>query len=166
VYLDAHTSTAWRTHLLACSIANLLRNVAPTTPLDIYVFVLAPKLSSVQRTLDLSLGRHASRVCLIPIASWQWQYQLPRATPYQLPNNTNRYSDYLVMGQWRLLVPFTFATALGYPYVLQLDDDLFVHRPFRINMVEHMRDHGQLLANHRVYPENRQVGGEQTPIGE
>jgi hypothetical protein len=39
----------------------------------------------------------AGKLCLLPIAQEQWEYQLPRATPYQLPNNTNRYHDYLVM---------------------------------------------------------------------
>jgi hypothetical protein len=37
-------------------------------------------------------------------------------------------------GQWRLLVPFNIMYSLGYPYVLQLDDDLFVAQPFKVSL--------------------------------
>ena len=41
--------------------------------------------------------KHADRLCVLPIAPEQWTYQLPHVTQYQLPNNTNRFKDYMVM---------------------------------------------------------------------
>jgi hypothetical protein len=87
----------WRDKLLTCSIDNLIKNVAPSTPLDIFVFVRAEMFDTMSEELAKHLGANAERVCVLPIPQEQWSYQLPRATPYQLPNNTNRYKDYLYM---------------------------------------------------------------------
>jgi hypothetical protein len=37
-----------------------------------------------------------------------------------------------VQGQWRLLVPNNIMYALGYPYTVQADDDLFVTEAFKV----------------------------------
>jgi hypothetical protein len=96
MYLHSHVDS-WRNQLLPCSIKHLLQSVGNATPLDVYVFVRAEAHSSLSSQLQQSLGANATRVCVLPIAPEQWAYQLPRARPYQLPNNTNRYRDYLVM---------------------------------------------------------------------
>lgn len=35
-------------------------------------------------------------------------------------------------GQWRLMVPFNLLARAGYPYVLQIDDDLFIKTPYLV----------------------------------
>ena len=51
------------------------------------------------------------------------------------------------MGAWRLGFSFAFVRARGYAYLLQMDDDTFVHAPVADNLVALMRDNGYLIAN-------------------
>jgi hypothetical protein len=97
MYLHAHTKTSWRDQLLPCSINHLIRNVGSTTPLDVFVFVRTETYDKMSSIMAQRLENKDSHVCVLPIAPEQWSYQQPRAVPYQLPNNTNRYRDYLVM---------------------------------------------------------------------
>jgi hypothetical protein len=167
MYLHSHVMS-WRDQLLSCSIDHLIRNIAPSTPLDVFVFVRSEVADTMAAELAQQLGPNMDRVCLLPITPEQWSHQQPRAAPYQLPNNTNRYRDYLIMvrntdgcvrvvksgklatdvppstitsalprhyvmqGQWRLLVPNQVMYSLGYPYTVQVDDDLFVTEPFEV----------------------------------
>jgi hypothetical protein len=45
------------------------------------------------------------------------------------------YSLCNAQGQWRMLVPFNVMASLGYPFVLQLDDDLLVTQPLNVRSV-------------------------------
>eukprot|EP00878_Enallax_costatus_P014587 GHUV01015258.1.p1 GENE.GHUV01015258.1~~GHUV01015258.1.p1 ORF type:complete len:370 (+),score=54.36 GHUV01015258.1:1049-2158(+) len=58
---------------------------------------------------------------------------------------------YRLMGQWRLLFPFTLADVLGYRYVWQLDDDSEITMPINTKLVEWMQDNNYVMSGRGAY---------------
>jgi hypothetical protein len=48
--------------------------------------------------------------------------------------------NYHLMGRWRMTFAFDFVRAMGYEYMLQIDDDTFVIQPINFNIVQDFRN--------------------------
>jgi hypothetical protein len=152
VLLSQGLGDATAARRLRCSLLLLREHVGSATPLDVYVWVLANDTAAVPAWLATSPDTHVLRV---PPAAW-------RVPPGHRNQSTWAYQGttlgYRLMGTWRLGFAFAFAAARGHDYLLQTDDDTFVHQSLGQNVVALMRERGVLVANRNyAYREIREV---------
>ena len=136
--LFAHKEPKPKQSLLRCSLELLAKNVMANskatgtqhgTQLDIFVWV--PKSFSTPRWLENMTNVYVMNIPeeawtipkgLPPFSSWVMSYRFPL--------------EYFKMGRWRLTFSFKFVSAMGYRYMLQIDDDTFVMSPVNYNIIE------------------------------
>lgn len=154
-YLHRHDNRQ-RDAALQCAVAKMLSNIGKDTPLDIFVFLPSHRLADPAFT---AIQRLSSAVCLLDISARQWR-TMRRPWLYSNHNNSmaqyweKRFGpDYIIMGHWRLLVPFTITAMLNYTAALQADDDLFITQPLGYNIISTLQANNYLLANHRIVTE-------------
>ncbi|KAJ9530643.1 hypothetical protein QJQ45_014760 [Haematococcus lacustris] len=154
-YLHRHDNRQ-RDAALQCAVTKMLSNIGKDTPLDIFVFLPSHRLADPAFT---AIQRLSSAVCLLDISERQWR-TMRRPWLYSNHNNSmaqyweKRFGpDYIIMGHWRLLVPFTITAMLNYTAALQADDDLFITQPLGHNIISTFQANNYLLANHRIVTE-------------
>jgi hypothetical protein len=121
---------------LHCSLLRLARNVAPHTKLDVYLWVAEAemhRLPPVFFNLPLNVN-----VLPIPKSSWEQ----PSGSRYnsQWTHGSQSHVDYFLMGRWRNTFGLSFVRAMGYQYMLQLDDDSFITDPIQFDIVSRFRE--------------------------
>jgi hypothetical protein len=121
---------------LHCSLSMLAVNIAPTTSLHIYLFVPPSFIEFIPDWLTL----HFPYVCVMPIDADSWTIPQGLNYNYFVGNEIHRV-DYFLMGRWRLQFQPAFTSSLGYPYMLQIDDDTYVASPLAFNIVDHFNQH-------------------------
>lgn len=125
---------------LRCSLLLLQRNLGGSTPIDIYVW-----LPSGSPPAPVWLSEAANtHVLNIPPAAWRLPAGLRNSSTWAMPETS---LDYRLMGQWRLGFSFWFARARGHEYLLQADDDTFLHTRLSFDVVSRFRARGVWVAN-------------------
>jgi Glycolipid 2-alpha-mannosyltransferase len=122
--------------LLCCALKNIRENAMANTPSDIFVFspttaqedyVRVHCGSSLENTYFLQLNQ-----------SEHWTIPT-EAGPQETWTNREYTIPYRKMGHWRLAFQFKFAAALGYKYMLQVDDDSWFPEPMSLNHITYMQ---------------------------
>lgn len=116
---------------LHCSIIMLKKNIGVNTPLHIYLWVPENSIHAIPEHMISDFAN----VIIMPIDPDSWQLEgldYSKFIGHEIHN-----IDYYKMGRWRLTFQHDFVRAMGYPYVLQIDDDSYVTSPVHINIVDH-----------------------------
>ncbi len=130
---------------LLCALDKLYLNIAPQTPLDVFVWVLPTELDSRRRELE---GKYPSlRVMGIAPESWELPASLGKHSSWVY--SAFHHINYFRMGRWRLVFSFEFVRRLGYKYVLQLDDDAYIVEPVLFNIVASFHQQPVLMGLRR-----------------
>jgi hypothetical protein len=75
----------------------------------------------------------------IPPASWRKPLFLGDPDKWEQTGVT-KGENYFYMGRWRMTFAFDFVRSMGYPYILHMDDDLFILNPVKYNIVENFKN--------------------------
>ncbi|KAL6747118.1 hypothetical protein V8C86DRAFT_1382931 [Haematococcus lacustris] len=139
-----------RDRLLHCAIHLLSKHMNLTNTLDVFVFHGAGRPNA---SIALRAAHPGIHVIPLPIVSEQW-VRYPEQFYHK---DTDWEKDYLVMGQWRALVPMALMHKLGYEYALMTDDDFQLTAPFPHNIVKTMREKGYIFASHTILKDHPSV---------
>jgi hypothetical protein len=142
------------TQLLCCALKNIKANAMANTPSDI--FVSSPTTAQQQHVLehcDITL-QDIYFLLLNELEHWT----VPAEAGPQETWTSREYSiPYRKMGHGRLAFQFKFAAALGFKYLLQVDDDSWFPEPVSINYVTYMQQQQLHIAARAEQQDNVRV---------
>jgi hypothetical protein len=137
---------------LVCSLNALYANVGRANSLDVYMWMSATELPRLPSWFRDTFPE----VMVMPIdpASWVVPRQAGPPESWACYANSTASLNYHLMGRWRQTFAFDFVRAMGYEYMLQIDDDTFVLQPIDFNIVQDFRSRRIAFAHRdRVFVE-------------
>ncbi len=143
-----------RLSYLHCSLSHVYSHLAPSTPLDVLLFVQPDTLHRLPGWLKTDFPLLS--VLPIAAASWRAPEHLGAHGSWKMGDLFPR--DYFLQGRWRLAFQMHFARRMGYQYVLQMDDDTFVLGGADFGIVRRMREGGAKMAvRNKSFAEMREI---------
>ena len=144
-----------RLNYLKCSLNKLKAQMMPTTTVDIFIWVRnIPGIPNIYPEWLKNFPR--THIMEIEPSSWRLPCDLKNETEWVMWSDFS--IDYYLMGRWRLTFAFDFAKAMGYPYLMQLDDDAVLNSHVEKNIVEVMNmNKYQMAVFHDSQDEIREV---------
>jgi hypothetical protein len=150
--LEQHNTRA-ASPRLPCAISHLCSGLANTN-FDIFVWTRPDKLDELEAWAFPGTDGVRCRVHIMPIEPASVSLP-PNVRPDNVwrgnpPWNPTMFGmEYRLMGRWRLGYSFAFARALGYDFMLQLDDDSFLNTTHAGgDLLELLRAHNASMATH------------------
>lgn len=147
IYLHSYK---WNNDLripLFCSIESLYQNLAQSTKISVYIFVLQYPPRKI-----LSYLQTYSNLYVIQIEEKDWT--IPNIASLKRNNWTmpvSMFSDsYRLMGQWRLTFPFKYAQQRGHKYLLFIDDDSFIRSKLPVDFITLLNSKNILMAYRHI----------------
>jgi len=128
---------------LHCSLSKLYEHVRPHTPTDAFIFVNHESRGFLPAWLETDFEN--LHVVSVDPKSWELPANL---SPEHTWSAQEFGPDYRSMGRWRLTYGPDFARALGYQYLLSIDDDLFIQdrAPFAANLLDVFKEQSTAMA--------------------
>ncbi len=121
---------------LHCCLSKLYEHIGMTTPIDVYLWFQESSIPYIPQWIT-NLFPH---VIIVEIPKSSWTLPLDSGDPIKWNYGTLFNDDYYLMGRWRLTFATSFTRAMGYKYILQIDDDTFFMDNIQFNIVEHFRN--------------------------
>lgn len=131
-----------RLDLLRCSLHKLYLHVGTTTPMDVYLWM---NETSIPR-LPHWFYAEFPEVFVVPIDENSWQIPTGISPPSTWSFINVFPVNYHIMGRWRLTYAFDFVHALGYKYMLQIDDDTLMMQSINFNIVDRFSSSGMAFG--------------------
>ena len=128
---------------LCCFLTNIAANLAPSTPIDLYIFSKGNALQQAYTQVGCPVNVHSMYIRFMAIDE---HWETPEEANDQLLWSSGFSEEYRRMGHWRLTFPMEFAANLGYEYILQLDDDSKFLEPVETNLLQYMQDNNKVMA--------------------
>ena len=139
---------------LVCSLNNIYKNIAQTTPIDIYLWMNQTSIPF----LPIWLIETFPEVMVIPIDEDSWKIPSLLSNHDTWSLNNRHMPDYYIMGRWRMTFQFDFVKSIGYNYMLQIDDDAYIIQNNPTNLIQQFHSNDILLGHrHRFHVEIPEV---------
>ena len=118
---------------LVCALNKIYQNIAPETPIDIYVWFNSTSIPFIPKWFLKTFPL----LRIMPIDIDSWQLHEDEFSPFPQWTYGSTYSlNYHLMGHWRLTFAFDFIKHMNYQYMLQIDDDTFIIENINYNIVQ------------------------------
>jgi hypothetical protein len=121
---------------LHCSLTKLHEHVGKSTSIDIYLWFQHDSIPYVPKWITQMF----SQVIIVEIPQSSWKLPADSGDPIKWNYGMLFNDDYYLMGRWRLTFAMSFTKAMGYEYMLQIDDDTFFMDDIKFDIVKHFRD--------------------------
>lgn len=115
---------------LHCALSKLFDHVGKYTPIHVYLWVQESSMLYLPSWINELFPE--VMVVAIPSSSWTLPSDSGNIENW---NYGHFHEDYFLMGRWRLTFAMSFVKAMGYQYVLQMDDDTFFMDNIEYNIV-------------------------------
>jgi Glycolipid 2-alpha-mannosyltransferase len=140
--------------LLCCALKNIRAHAMAYTPADIFVF---SPTTAQQEYIHDHCDADLKNIYFL-LLNEQEHWSIPAEAGPQETWTSREYTiPYRKMGHWRLAFQFKFAAALGYKYLLQVDDDSWFPEPVGLNYITHMQQQQLHIAARTISQDSVKV---------
>lgn len=121
---------------LHCCLTKLYEHIGRNTMIDIYLWFQHKSIPYIPTWITQLFPS----VIIVEIPQSSWKLPIDSGDPIKWNYGTLFNDDYYLMGRWRLTFAMSFTKAMGYQYILQIDDDTFFMDDIQFDIVKHFRE--------------------------